>query len=81
MSQSTIVTGPEAVELARQMREAGVQRFVLTSERFSAVLSPPPPPKMSAINDQIAELTGEERRALLTTAQKEYEADLYGAAR
>ena len=84
MSQSTtatILTPEAALALARQMREAGVQRFVLTNDRFSAVLAPPPPPKLSAINEQIAELTGEERRALLDTARKEYEADLYGAAR
>lgn len=81
MSQSTIVTGPEAVELARQMREAGVQRFVLTSERFSAVLSPPPPKAVVDIQEQIAELKPEQRRQLLDGARREYDDDLFGAVR
>lgn len=81
MSTIETMTGAEAVELAKQMRAAGVQRFVLTTDRFSAVLSPPPPEPVRDVADRIAELTGDERRELLTRAQKEYEEDLYGAVR
>ena len=75
-----MLTPDEAVKFAERMRAAGVQRFVLTTERFSAVLSPPPPEPVRDIAERIAELTGEERKELLTTAQKEYEADLFGAS-
>lgn len=81
MSTIATMTGSEAVELAKQMRAAGVQRFVLTTERFSAVLMPPAPTPVRDISERIAELTEQERKELLTEAQKEYEADLYGASR
>lgn len=81
MSQSTIVTGAEALKLAREMREAGVQRFVLTADRFSAVLLPPPPRKVDDVREQIAEMTPKQRQELLDEARKEYNEDLFGAAR
>ena len=81
MSQSTIVTGAEALKLAREMREAGVQRFVLTADRFSAVLLPPPPRKVDDVREQIAEMNPKQRRELLDEARKEYDEDLFGAAR
>lgn len=84
MSQSTtgiLITPDGAVELARQMREAGVQRFVLTHERFSAVLLPPPPRKVDDVREQIAEMNPKQRRELLDEARKEYDEDLFGAAR
>lgn len=79
-STTAMLTGSEALELARQMREAGVQRFVLTADRFSAVLLPPPPRKVDDVREQIAEMNPKQRRELLDEARKEYEDDLFGAA-
>lgn len=84
MSQSTtgiLITPDGAVELARQMREAGVMRFVLTHERFSAVLLPPPPRKVDDVREQIAEMSPKQRQELLEEARREFNEDLYGASR
>ncbi len=80
-STTAMLTGPEALELARKMREAGVQRFVLTADRFSAVLLPPPLKPVDDLREQIAEMNPKQRRELLDEARKEYDEDLFGAAR
>jgi len=74
-----MMTPEQALELAKRMREAGVQRFVLTAERFSAVLLPPPPKPVDDLNQQIAELHPKQRKELLEQAKREWDSDLYGA--
>jgi hypothetical protein len=77
---ATILTPEAALELARAMRMAGVQRFVLTHDRFSAVLSPPPPAPVEDLSEKLAELPAHARKEFLEGARKEYENDLYGAS-
>lgn len=74
-----MITPEAAVKLAAEMRAAGVSRFVLTADRFSAVLLPAPPPKTSSLLEEIGNLKPEEREELATAAKREYDADLYGA--
>lgn len=74
------MTNTEAIELAKKMREAGVQRFVLTKDRFSAVLLPPTAGPVSELAEKIGELTTEQRTALIEQAKRDMDADLYGAA-
>ncbi len=75
-----IMTAEEAVKLAAEMRAAGVARFVLTAERFSAVLLPPPPPKQMNLLEEIGNLKPDEREELVNAAKREYNQDLFGAA-
>lgn len=76
----TMLTAEEALDLATKMRAAGVARFVLTAERFSAVLLPPPPPKQMNLLEEIGNLKPDERDELVNAAKREYEKDLYGAS-
>jgi hypothetical protein len=76
-----MLTADEAVDLATRMRAAGVARFVLTAERFSAVLLPPPPPKQMNLLEEIGNLKPDERDELVNAAKREYDQDLFGASR
>ncbi len=76
-----IISSEEALDLVTRMRAAGVARFVLTRDRFSAVLLPPPPPKQMNLLEEIGNLKPDEREELVNAAKREYDADLYGASR
>jgi hypothetical protein len=76
-----MLTADEAVDLATRMRAAGVARFVLTAEHFSAVLLPPPPPKQMNLLEEIGNLKPDERDELVNAAKREYDQDLFGASR
>ena len=75
------MTPDEIVTLAERMRAAGVVRFSVNGDRISVVLRPPDPKPLDEIRDRIAELPPDERMKLSKQAQKDLEADLYGAAR
>ncbi len=76
-----MLTPEESLDLVTRMRAAGVARFVLTRDRFSAVLLPPPPPKQMNLLEEIGNLKPDEREELVNAAKREYDADLFGAAR
>lgn len=70
----------EAVKLAREMREAGVQRFSLKGDSLTCVLMPPDPKPLDQIKERIGEMNPEQRIKLLDEAKKDLERDLYGAS-
>lgn len=74
------MTPEAAIKLAADMRAAGVARFVLTADRFSAVLLPPPPPKQMNLLEEIGNLKPDERDELVNAAKREFNQDLFGAA-
>ena len=70
----------EAVKLAREMREAGVQRFSLKGDSLTCVLMPPDPKPMDELKERIGEMDPKARMSLLDEAKKDLDRDLYGAA-
>ncbi len=76
----TLITAENALDLATKMRAAGVARFVLTADRFSAVLLPPPPERTKQLMEEIGNLQPGERDELAKAVKREYELDLYGAS-
>lgn len=70
----------QAVKLAREMREAGVQRFSLKGDSLTCVLMPPDPKPLDQIKERIGEMNPEQRIKLLDEAKKDLERDLYGAS-
>jgi hypothetical protein len=71
------MTATEAVELARQMRDAGVEWFEF--EGFKCNLRQPDPPPLTSVLETMRERPIEERDALLKQLKKDRDADLFGA--
>lgn len=69
-----------AVEMAKAMRAAGVQKFSFDGQHLSCELSPPDPKPLTEIVERISELSPQHRKELLDEAKKDLDRDLYGAS-
>lgn len=75
-----LLEADQAVALVERMRAAGASRFVLTKDRFSAVLLPPSPGPVTELAEKAGELTLEQREALMKSLKRDMDADIYGAS-
>lgn len=71
------MTNSELVQLAKDLRAAGVMR--MKHGDIELYFLPPEPPKLSHLSEQLRELPLADREELMKQTKRDLDEDLYGA--